>query len=234
VDSVVTTRADPMATADSRVARGFDRLSPWYDLLVALFPGRRISRSQTIFIDHAATCRRGLIVGGGTGEFLLKLLRSSFDGTVVCLDISRGMLERTRVRLEREAPELAGRVELRVGGVEAIEDDERFDLICTHYFLDLFTDDRLLPVMRRLDRALIPDGRWLCSDFADPTGARLPRALRRGLIRSLYAFFNWACAVEPRSLPSIGRTFSSLNYLADGHRTLASGLIWSAVYSRGE
>lgn len=213
------------------VAAGFDRLSPFYDVMVALYPGNGIPRSQTLFLDRLTRADRALIVGGGTGGFLLSLLRAGFDGSVVNLDLSRGMTRRARRRIDRHAPASSGQIEFRCGTVAQLRSDERFDLICTHYFLDLFVADAMFAVMRRLDAALTPDGRWSCADFAHPRGP-VARRLGRPLIRGLYGFFGRTCGIEPRALPPIRQGFERLGYEPAAERSLSGGMLWTAVFQR--
>ena len=218
----------------ARVARGFDRLSPCYAQLARLLSAGLIPASRTLLVGRVATARRALILGGGAGEFLIALLESGFDGTVVCLDISPGMLRRTRARLEKQRPHDEHRVELRCGEVHTLAGGDEFDLICTHYVLDLFGTDELERVMRRLDRALIAGGRWLCTDFLPPHGGVARRRLHGGLVRLLYGFFGLVCAIEPRCLPPIRATFGSLGYAPRVGRDLAGGLLWTALYQRAD
>jgi len=221
-----------MNAAERNTARGFDRLSPLWDLMVGLFPGRGIPRSRVRHLERASDRRRALIVGGGTGAFLIALLESGFEGTVTAIDPSAGMLRRSAARLRRRRPDDLGRVELRRGGIDCLRGDERFDLICTHFVLDLFDDARLVEVMERLDAALEPDGLWLCSDFAAPAGGMLRRGAQAALVGALYRFFGVTCAVGARRLPPIDAGFERLGYRAVARDTLAVGVLWSAALQR--
>jgi ubiquinone/menaquinone biosynthesis C-methylase UbiE len=223
----------PPGAADPAVARGFDRLSPVYDVLVALFAARAIPRSQTRFLAGLGDWSRALVVGGGSGGFLTELLGVG-DGHVLYLDASRGMLERTRRRLVRRRPRDVGRVELRRGGLEALAADERFDLLCTHYFLDLFPDEQLAVVMEVLSRRLRYGGRWACADFAPPASRGPRRGLQTALLASLYGFFRVTCSIPARRLPPIRRRFAELGFQAEREATPAAGVLWTAVYRRAE
>jgi len=205
-------------------------LSPYYDLMLKLFMGSWVPRSQTEFLAEVVDRRHALIVGGGTGRFLIDLLVSGFRGRVVYLDLSPGMLERSRQRLSRQRPGDVERVEFREGTVEELRDDERFDLVCTHCFLDLFTPLELTRLMGRLDDATSEGVAWICSDFATPEGKFPRRAFQATLIRALYVFFGAVCAIAPRRLPPIRECFAALGYEARASRHLAGGILWSALY----
>ena len=163
-------------------------------------------------------------------QFLAALLASGFAGQVVNLDISRGMLRRTERRVGLAALE---RVESRQGDVWTLQDDERFDLVCTHCFLDLFTPRQLEGVAARLDAALDPGGLWLCSDFVDPAPTGNLRVVgQRALLRALYGFFGWTCGVEPRRLPPIQAALAGRGLVPLGVREAAGGLLWSGCFRK--
>jgi ubiquinone/menaquinone biosynthesis C-methylase UbiE len=213
-----------------RTARGFDRLSTCYDVLASLFPRGGIRRSQLVHVDRLVECRRVLIVGGGTGGFLVALLRSGFAGRIVNLDLSEGMLRRSIRAVGRQAPEMASRVEHRVGTVDALNSSERFDLVCTNFFLDLFEPTEMMRVMQRLKAVMEPHGTWLCTDFVQPSGPGARSRVKAALIRGLYAFFGVVCKIRPRRLPPIEAGFRAFGLTLVRDRSLACGLLRSAVY----
>jgi ubiquinone/menaquinone biosynthesis C-methylase UbiE len=216
----------------ARTAAGFDLLSPWYDALAWMLLGRGIPASQTRFLGRVMTRRRALIAGGGSGRFLMELLERGFAGRVVNLDVSAAMLDRSRRRIERSMPGLVGRVEFRQGDLRTLPADEGFDLICTHYVLDLFHGEEFERAVRRLDGALRQNGLWICSDFAEPRGGRVRRALQAALLRALYQFFGVVCAVRTRRLPPNRATFRALGYSEECYAPNRSDLLWSGVYRK--
>lgn len=221
-----------MSVEVARVARGFDRLSPWYDLAAGVLSAGRLSRSQVAWLGRIEEPGRALVIGGGNGRFLLDLLQREAARNVVCLDISPGMLGASRRRLLRRAPHRESDVEFRLGGVESLGRNERFDLICTHCFLDLFEPNELRDVMRRLDAVLSDGGAWLASDFVEPSGNRLRDRAQRGILRLLYEFFGRTCGISPRRMPPIEGAFEELGYRMIDHRTFAAGLLWSGRLMR--
>lgn len=210
-------------------AKGFDRLSPFYDTLARLFPGGWIERSQCVHLSRIRSARRVLIVGGGTGIFLRALLESGFEGTIVYVDVSKKMIRRARLKI---ADRHTSRVDFRHEDVRDLESHPAFDLICTHYVLDVFAATELDDVMDRLDRALEPGGLWLCTDFSPTQGRWFRRTLQGGLLRVLYTFFGVVCGIQPRSLPPIQAAFSRLGYRATSRSDLAWGVLWTAIYEK--
>lgn len=215
------------------VARGFDRLSRCYGPLTRLFPGDGIAASQRAFLRDVCGCSRALVIGGGSGRFVNDLLAAGFVGHVLNIDLSRGMLERTRRRLGRRAPQALSRVECRLGDVSSLRPSERFDLICTHCFLDLFEESRLRRVIDRLDESLAPDGLWWCSDFTPPAGGPVRRGAQRLTLSALYTFFRMTCSIDARRLPPIEDELGRLGYEVVQRREFSAGWLWSGLFRRG-
>ncbi len=116
--------------------------------------------------------------------------------------------------------------------MSALRTDERFDLICTHCFLDLFEGAELKHTMERLHRHLGPGGLWACSDFTPPDGGAARRGLQAALLATLYRFFGVVCGLRTRRLAPIRRSLveSGLDELA--FETSSAGLLWSGIYRR--
>jgi SAM-dependent methyltransferase len=200
------------------IARGFDRLAPFYDVLASAALLGAIHRSQVALLPQLPPVRRALVVGGGTGRFLAALLEAQPAAEVVSVDLSPGMTARTRRRVGQRA-------ELRVGGLEAIGREEQFDLVATHCFLDLFPDPELAAVVTRLRAALADDGIWLFSDFRAPTPAAA------ALLAVLYAFFRGTCHIRARRLPDFQRAFAAAGLFAICTRHFAGGLLEAQLLS---
>ncbi len=216
----------PPAGASARIARGFDRLAPFYDLMADLAFAGKIHASQTLLLPRLPPVRRALVVGGGTGRFLTTLLEHDPQITAVSIDLSPAMTRRTAARLAARG--LTGRAELRVGGLQQLGSEDRFDLVATHCFLDLFEDADLQAVIDRLDQSLEPAGHWLFSDFAD-AGDGVAGAARKTVVAMLYAFFRATCSIGPSRLPDFDRGFNRAGLEAVARRDLLGGLLQTAL-----
>jgi len=216
----------PPGSAVPHIARGFDRLAPFYDGMADLAFAGRIHASQTILLPRLPKVRRILVVGGGTGRFLSSFLRHDASALAVSIDASSGMTRKTEARLAREG--FRDRVDLRIGGLENLGPNERFDLIATHCFLDLFEEDELEGVMATLGEALSPEGHWLFSDFAlaAPNGRGV---IRRSIIAMLYAFFRATSGIAASRLPNFDRAFGRIGFREVASAGLARGILRASL-----
>jgi ubiquinone/menaquinone biosynthesis C-methylase UbiE len=98
---------------------------------------------------------RALEIGAGTGYFSLNLLRAGLVESVVCTDISPGMLSTLRGNAERLG--LADHVQTVACDAERLPfADESFDLVCGHAVLHHLPD--LASAFAQFHRVLAPGG----------------------------------------------------------------------------
>ena len=217
-----------------RVARGFDALAPFYDAAGTLALGGRLAHSQRALLPFVKPGLRVLVVGGGAGKFLVDLLRRCDPRSVVYLDVSKGMTARARRRVAREVPGAASRVHFCRGGLSALRPEARFDLVCTHCFLDLFDDSGLDRALAQLDATLLPGGHWLFSDFARARGSRVGRAGSAAVTWMLYRAFRLVCGIEAHRLPRFAVGFRRRGYFTECGGRWLGGLLEAKLYQKPE
>lgn len=159
------TSTDPLSSGSiARVNRPkrdaivwYDRISPWYDALVARFD--RAPRNHGINLLNAETGDWVLEVGFGTGRALVSLADSvGSNGRVVGLDSSGGMCDVTRERVAEA--DVADRVSLVRGDAERPPfDGDAFDAVFASFTLELFDTPALPTVLGEWRRVLRDDGR---------------------------------------------------------------------------
>ena len=100
-----------------------------------------------------------LEVGFGTGCSLVQLASSVGDkGKVYGIDLTPGMIERARNRLEKKG--LSKRVELREGDARQMPyEDRQFDAVYMSAVLELFDTPDIPVVLREIRRVLKVEGR---------------------------------------------------------------------------
>lgn len=206
----------------ARQARGFDRLAPFYDLLADVASAGRIHASQRALLPFLPARQRVLVLGGGSGRFLMEMVQGGLVSSAVSIDLSPEMTRRTAARLTEA--HLTDKVELRVGSLERLNSNEQFDVIVTHCFLDLFGDAELRIVVRTLNGALRPGGLWLFSDFSVDGPGAAP-AVRGTIVRGLYAFFRTTCGISARRLPDFTAAFAHAGLETVEERRFAVGLL---------
>ena len=134
----------------------YDRISRAYDL---------IASSEHRYVEEGLRMlgvrlgERVLEPGCGTGRALARLAAGAGPrGEVTGLDLSGGMLEKARRRLEKKG--LAGRVELVKGDAADMPcEDGSYDAVFISFTLELFDAEEMPRVLGECRRVLRPGGR---------------------------------------------------------------------------
>ena len=90
----------------------------------------------------------------------------------------------------------SGSVEFIHGTVWDIPPANSYDVVITHFFLDLFNESALRILVDKIESQLTPGGQWLIADFVNK------RWWHAACLSLMYFFFFLTCSVKTRSLPS--------------------------------
>lgn len=135
----------------------YDRISAYYDWLGGIFERKAAERAlDSLKIQSGEAV---LEIGFGTGHCLQQIaLLVDKTGKTYGIDISNGMLEVTRKRLEKVS--LLDRVELFQGDASnLLYSNETFDAVLMSFTLELFDTPEIPQVLREVERVLKVGGR---------------------------------------------------------------------------
>jgi ubiquinone/menaquinone biosynthesis C-methylase UbiE len=155
--SKTQTQISQVTRSKEEARAAYDRMSRWYDILA----GSSERKLMQIGLGRLAATEGEIVleIGFGTGHALVALAQSvGTTGKVYGVDISEGMLQVARERIERVG--LENRVELRLGdGAELPFEDASFDAAFMSFTLELFDTPELSVVLQGCRRVLKSDGR---------------------------------------------------------------------------
>ncbi|MBS0657230.1 MAG: class I SAM-dependent methyltransferase [Verrucomicrobia bacterium] len=209
--------------------KNFDRVAAAYPLLERLSFGDELNRARRAALEHAAAAEHILLVGEGNGRFLSECLSCRNRGKVTVVDLSAKMINSAR----RKAA-----AHLERGDVEFVQADflkweaapEAFDLICTHFFLDLFCPPSQRLVIENIGRCAQAGALWIDVDYRCP---RVGRAAR--LIDWLqYRFDRAFCGVEADQHYDPSGLIAEAGWTLDEEEPFARGNVVSRTYRRRE
>lgn len=193
----------------------FDRIAPFYDLLVRLVFGRMLGKAASRYLGVVTPAQRVLVVGGGTGRILDYLPDSA---EITYLELSSLMLEKARARQERN--------------VTYIQEDfiqwqyqHKYDVIVFPFFLDVFGEKNLDRVIEKTKKLLDKDGLLLVSDFQSTS-----RRIHQLLLKLMHLFFRLVADLESRKLLEIRSLLTEGGFLEVESETYSGGLIFSCYY----
>ena len=146
----------PVPRTKEEAKRFYDWLSRFYDLL-AVFERKYAGMAlASLSVNEGETV---LEIGFGSGHCLRRIAQSvGQSGKAYGIDISAGMLEVTKGRLEKA--QLMARAELYCGDAATLPyDDNTFDAVFMSFTLELFDTPEIPEVLREVKRVLGPGGR---------------------------------------------------------------------------
>lgn len=135
----------------------YDKISRFYDYFAGVFEKKyRNMTLERLDIKRGETV---LEIGFGTGHCLKQMAESvGEEGKVYGIDISSGMLEVSKRRLEEAG--LLDRVKLYCGdALKMPYEDNKFDAVFMSFTLELFDTPEIPKVLDKIERVLKANGR---------------------------------------------------------------------------
>lgn len=210
-------------------SKGFTRLAPIYDLLLRLTSGNAIPGSQTALLKFLPKSKHALIIGGGTGTFLLEVLKMNLAEQITYLDISEGMIIESRKKVHAQFPEISPHIHFICGTIDQLSPEQHFDLIFTHYFLDLFEEKELETLLIQLYIRLHSQGLWHISDFAPASSSSM---LYESIHSLLYAFFRSLCGISGQRIPDLKTKLQQQCMTLVEEKYFLNGFLWSGIWKK--
>ena len=158
----------PVPRTREEAKRTYDRISRYYDYLAGPFERKCAEMAlERLSIGKGETV---LEIGFGTGHCLKRIVESvGPKGKTYGIDISTGMMEISKKRLERA--DLEDRVKLFCGDAASLPfDDSTFDAVFMSFTLELFDTPEIPKVLEQIKRVLKPDGRLAVVSISKENG----------------------------------------------------------------
>lgn len=214
-----------------RTAKGFNRLAPWYDRLVATFLGPALQQATVHFFNQLPHDARLLVIGGGTGNFFEALSEIRPETRVLFVDVSEEMVALAQKRLRAIPGERRPQATFFKCSWDEIPPGVRADAVLTPFFLDCFSDAAQPAILGKLDSHLVAGGQWLFADFSIP-GAGAAQRKTKLLLRLLYWGFNRFCGLRVKQLPDFNRHFEAAGYRVRQEAVFRNGSVIARLYQR--
>jgi SAM-dependent methyltransferase len=206
----------------------FDRIARVYRWLEYATFGTILETCRFHSLRHVGHARRALVVGDGDGRFLARMLTENPNLTADALDGSPRMAKMLRDLAERER--VGDRVRTHVVDARDMQiPGGPYDLLVTHFFLDCLTEQECRDLLEKVSPQLMPDARWLISEFAVPPDGWTNFAGRM-LVSALYTGFRWITNLQVRRLPDYAAVASGFGFALQYRRKFLGGLLVSEVW----
>lgn len=217
------------ATPINAKPKGFDHLASFYDAFTCLISLNYINKSQNTFISELSSNKKGLILGGGTGYFLQKLLEQNQQIEVTYIDFSSKMIEYAKKRISKNNPNDLHRVTFICKAVELTEFKE-YDLIVCNYFLDMFNNEYVTLLSQRIRKSLIIGGYLYVTDFTIPQKNKIFQWSTQTGLKLLYYFFKCTTQLKTNKLPEINTILKHEGFTITRTKEFLHGILRCRLY----
>lgn len=201
----------------------FDRVAPIYDKLVRIVFGKVMGRAQTRFLKEIGAYSKVLILGGGTGWLLAELLSIRPGCQVIYIDASKKMIDLAQEKIGPNSQ----KVSFIHGTEKQIPASSSFEVVITHFYLDLFDQRTCREVCNIIRTHCHPGGLWIASDFMNQAW------WHSIMLRVMYAFFAVTSNLRTKRLPDWRACIQETGFSEIGVGYYSSNFICSALYKLG-
>jgi ubiquinone/menaquinone biosynthesis C-methylase UbiE len=208
-------------TTSKPTLNSYNALAPFYDRLAKIVFGRSIRDSQLVHLPLIPNGANILIIGGGTGWLLEKVLSREVR-KIWYVEASSVMISLSKKRVPDN-----GYVVFVHGGLDSIPPSIAFDVVIANFFLDQFTDDEARLVVEVLDSVLVESGLLLVTDFQDD------RFWKKAFLKVMYSFFNACGAISNHKLPDWNKCLVKQGFKTTAEAVFYSDFIKSIAFKKG-
>lgn len=205
----------------------FDTIAPFYDFLVRLVFQQKLEKAQESLLVQVLEKGRVLILGGGTGWVLTRLLELKPGVSVVYLEVSEKMLTLSQRRWQKAGGK--GQVAFRLGDESVLGITEQFDYMLVPFVFDLYETHYLKTVfVPNLCQHLAEDGILGLVDFRQTT-----KLFHRGLIGAMFLFFKYVSRIKTAMLPNYSEALQSSLFLVENStQYFMGGMVFSQSWQQ--
>lgn len=208
------------------MVNNYDKIANYYDRLSRLVFFKSQVNAQVHQLHYLPEKATVLIIGGGTGWILEEIAKVRPSGLhLVYVELSSKMMELSKNRS-------VGRntVEYVNMGIEGFSAAGTFDVICTPFLFDNFSEERARMVFQQLDALLKSTGLWLHNDFSLEAGKG--KWWKSVFLTTMYWFFKGFGNVEASSLVNMNPYFLAKGYQLLEEKYYYGDFIQSLVYQK--
>ncbi len=194
--------------------------------------GEKLQRCRTAHLAQLKSIRKALLLGEGHGRFLVPLLLANPTVQVTCVEASAGMLAESRKAVQQAGLE-ASRVRfIHADALTWQAEEQGFDLISTHFFLDCFTAEQLEMLLPKLAELATPEAAWVVSDFCAPEQG-IARLRAKLILWTMYRFFRITTRLPASQLVDYTDRLQRQGFRLESREVFEWGLLRADLWRRG-
>lgn len=202
----------------------YNRIAWLYEPLSRWCLGNKYIQSKRVYLERLKRGDTVLNLGGGTGDNVTEIMqRIGPEGKLYFMDASSSMIRRTKGRFEGQPPST---IQFIHSADFSVLKSLRPDVILTHYFLDVLTDEQLEVLFGQVGRIAKPDSEWIFTDF-------FPVPHKRWLTGIMIGIFRVVVHHLRKELPDYSLFFHRWGWKEKDSCSFLEGFIRVKVYGKG-
>lgn len=175
---------------DKKLGRNYDRAAWFYEKSAKVYSTNQIRATKRYQLKQIEPGQKVLYLGAGGGEDAVMAARHG--AKVTCIDISQGMLDQVRRKLDSENLD----AELICENAFDHPRLQHYDVVAANYFLNVFRRDDMAKMMNCTAKFVKPGGKYLIADVSLPYGNPLSKIFNWTYLRMGMASF-WLIGLVP-------------------------------------
>jgi hypothetical protein len=193
----------------------YDTIAPFYDRLKRLVFGSHLDRAESYYLDRIGPNAKVLILGGGSGSNLNLIDQ---EANITFVELSQVMIKKARAHR-------AYNVRFINTDFLQFENGDYYDWIICPFFLDVFAEEDLDRVIKRISSIASSQASIIVTDFQS-------KKIWHSIFSFLmYVFFKLVTNMKPLKLLNIHKYLKN-NFLRTKEESFfMSGFIFSRIYS---
>jgi hypothetical protein len=193
----------------------YDTIAPFYDRLKRLVFGSHLDRAESYYLDRIGPNAKVLILGGGSGSNLNLIDQ---EANITFVELSQVMIKKARAHR-------AYNVRFINTDFLQFENGDYYDWIICPFFLDVFAEEDLERVIKRISSIASSQASIIVTDFQS-------KKIWHSIFSFLmYVFFKLVTNMKPLQLLNIHKYLKN-NFLRTKEESFfMSGFIFSRIYS---
>jgi SAM-dependent methyltransferase len=194
--------------------------------------GGALQSCRRMYLGEVANCRNALLCGDGDGRFLAELLAVNREIRVDFVDLSAGMIQVARRRVDALGSGAIPRTRFQATDVRDFEPRGTcYDLITAHFFLDCFHDHEVTGVTRKLASLARTGTKLLLSDFRIPQRG-ISRHIDAAIVRGLYGAFRLTTGLRVTRLPDYEGALERAGFRKEKETLKLGGLLVASFWQK--
>ncbi len=208
------------------ILNDFDTIAPHYDWIAKAVFGNAIKDSQEVFLSKIPANSKVLILGGGSGWIVHRVLEYAQCVSITYVEKSKKMIELTQARLSRDELKSVNFVQ---GSFEKLEIEEPFDVVITPFFLDVFDKSQLRMTIDKIKSILKKNGLLIVADF-QINDTLSSKSWQKPLLWFMHLFFWFISQLESNQLQDINAEILQRGFVIQYEELFFGKAIFSSVY----